>query len=202
MKGGITTTSFYASVRLKVTIFTYEAFMRLGGLSSQVTNRNIERGLDMLERLTDRARLTIVFAQQEAKLLVHNHVGTGHLLLGLLHEGEGTAAEALHRIRMNLDDVREAVGDIVPRADILTAHAPFTPNTRRVLDCSLAEAKALGVEYIGTEHILLALLSEESRDGGLETTAQKVFVARGVNLEAAREIVLVDFLGVELVGED
>lgn len=184
------------------TIFTYEAFIRLGGLSSQHTTEHIERGLGMFERLTDRARTSIVFAQQEAKELRHNYIGTEHLLLGLIHEGEGVAAQVLLRLGFNLDDIREMVREAEPPARVITGHMPFTIRAKQVLERAAYEARQLEVPHIGTEHILLGLLLEGPREREDESTAWKIFEARGLDREKARRVVLVDFLGYELTDEN
>ena len=109
----------------------------------------------MFERFTDRARRVIVLAQEEAKLLKHNYIGTEHILLGLIHEGEGIAAKALEGMDISLEGVREQVVDIIGEGQQApTGHIPFTPRAKKVLELSLREALQLGHTYIGTEHIL------------------------------------------------
>ena len=115
----------------------------------------------MFQRFTDRARRVVHLAKEEAWLLRHNYVGTEHLLLGLLYEGNGVAARALVSLGVSLDDARARVEEIIGRGDIPPkADVPFTPRTRKVLELSLREAMRLGHHYIGTEHILLGLLRE------------------------------------------
>src|SRR5579859_1598409 len=115
----------------------------------------------MFERFTDRARRVIVLAQDEARLLDHNYIGTEHLLLGLIHEGEGVAAAALRELGVSLDAVRQKVEEIIGRGQQAPAgHIPFTPRAKKVLELSLRESNQLGHGYIGTEHILLGLLRE------------------------------------------
>ena len=110
----------------------------------------------MFERFTDRARRVVVLAQEEAKMLNHNYIGTEHILLGLIHEGEGVAAKALESLGISLDAVREQVQDIIGQGQQQpTGHIPFTPRAKKVLELSLREALQLGHNYIGTEHILL-----------------------------------------------
>ena len=115
----------------------------------------------MFERFTDQARRVVVLAQDEARLLNHNHIGTEHILLGLIHEGEGLAAQGLLSLGIELDSVRsEVVGTIGPGQRSPDVHIPFTPRAKTVLELSLREALALGHNYIGTEHLLLGLVRE------------------------------------------
>ncbi len=115
----------------------------------------------MFQRFTDRARRVVVLAQEEARMLRHNYVGTEHLLLGLIHEGEGVAAGALESLGINREAVRQQVEEIIGHGrKPVSGHIPFTPRTKKVLELSLREALALGHHYIGTEHLLLALLRE------------------------------------------
>jgi ATP-dependent Clp protease ATP-binding subunit ClpC len=115
----------------------------------------------MFERMTDRGRRTIVLAQEEAKGLNHSYIGTEHLLLGLLHEGQGVAAQALGSLGVMLDAVRDQVVENVGRGQVQPqGHIPFTPRSKKVLELSLREALQLGHNYVGTEHILLGLIRE------------------------------------------
>src|SRR6266511_3643585 len=115
----------------------------------------------MFQRFTDRARRVVHLAQEEARLLRHNYVGTEHLLLGLLYEGEGIAARALESLGISLEVVRARVEEIIGRGQITpSGHIPFTPRAKKVLELSLREALQLGHNYIGTEHLLLGLLRE------------------------------------------
>ena len=115
----------------------------------------------MFERFTDRARRVVVLAQEEARMLNHNYIGTEHILLGLIHEGEGVAAKALDSLSINLDAVRQQVEEIIGQGQAApTGHIPFTPRAKKVLELSLREALQLGHNYIGTEHILLGLIRE------------------------------------------
>src|ERR1035438_636575 len=115
----------------------------------------------MFERFTDRARRVVVLAQEEARMLNHNYIGTEHLLLGLIHEGEGVAAKVLESMGISLEAVRQQVEEIVGRGkDAPSGHIPFTPRAKKVLELSLREAQILGHNYIGTEHILLGLIRE------------------------------------------
>ena len=115
----------------------------------------------MFERFTDRARRVIVLAQEEARALQHNYIGTEHLLLGLIREGEGIAAKALTAKGVSLDDTRKQVEEMIGKGTAApNGHIPFTPHAKQVLELSLREALQLGHSYIGTEHILLGLIRE------------------------------------------
>jgi len=115
----------------------------------------------MFERFTDRARRVIVLAQDEAKLLNHNYIGTEHLLLGLIHEGEGVAAKALEQMGISLQAAREQVVEIMGQGQqVPSGHIPFSPRAKRVRELSLREALQMNHNYIGTEHILLGLVRE------------------------------------------
>ena len=139
----------------------------------------------MFERFTDRARRVVVLAQEEARLLNHNYVGTEHLLLGLIHEGEGVAAKALESLGISLQAVRTEVEEIIGQGQSApTGHIPFTPRAKDVLELSLREAKQLGHNYIGTEHILLGLV----REG--EGVAAQVLVKLGAGLPRVRQQVI------------
>ena len=141
----------------------------------------------MFERFTDRARQTVVLAQEEARLLDHNYIGTEHLLLGLLAIPEGVAARALHRVNIDTDAVRHDVVEIVGRgAASPSGHIPFTPRAKKVLELSLREAMKLHHNYIGTEHILLGLV----REG--EGVAAQILVKRAADLERVRGAVVAE----------
>src|SRR5659263_220132 len=115
----------------------------------------------MFERFTDRARRVVVLAQEEARMLNHNYIGTEHILLGLIHEGEGVAAKALESMGISQEGVRAQVIEIIGEGQQApTGHIPFTPRAKKVLELSLREALQLGHNYIGTEHILLGLIRE------------------------------------------
>ena len=135
----------------------------------------------MFERFTDRARRVVVLAQEEARLLNHNYVGTEHLLLGLIHEGQGVAAQALESLGISLQAVRAEVEEIIGQGQRPRRAHPFTPRAKKVLELSLREAKQLGHNYIGTEHILLGLI----REG--EGVAAQVLVKLGADLSRVRE---------------
>src|SRR5450830_331662 len=139
----------------------------------------------MFERFTDRARRVVVLAQEEAKMLNHNYIGTEHILLGLIHEGEGVAAKALESLGISLDAVREQVQEIIGQwQQSPSGHIPFTPRAKKVLELSLREALQLGHNYIGTEHILLGLI----REG--EGVAAQVLVKLGADLNRVRQQVI------------
>src|SRR5512133_170495 len=144
----------------------------------------------MFERFTDRARRVVVLAQEEARHLDHNYIGTEHLLLGLVHEAEGVAAQALAQLGVSLEAVRAQVEEIIGRGQSApTGHIPFTPRSKKVLELSLREALQLGHNYIGTEHILLGLI----REG--EGVAAQVLVKLGADLNRVRQQVLQQLSG-------
>ncbi|MET0881952.1 MAG: Clp protease N-terminal domain-containing protein, partial [Acidimicrobiales bacterium] len=139
----------------------------------------------MFERFTDRARRVVVLAQEEARLLNHNYIGTEHILLGLIHEGEGVAAKALESLGISLEAVRSQVEEIIGQGGSSpSGHIPFTPRAKKVLELSLREALQLGHNYIGTEHILLGLI----REG--EGVAAQVLVKLGADLSRVRQQVI------------
>ena len=139
----------------------------------------------MFERFTDRARRVVVLAQEEARMLNHNYIGTEHILLGLIHEGEGVAAKALESLGISLEGVRSQVEEIIGQGQQAPCgHIPFTPRAKKVLELSLREALQLGHNYIGTEHILLGLI----REG--EGVAAQVLVKLGADLNRVRQQVI------------
>lgn len=139
----------------------------------------------MFERFTDRARTVIVHAQEQASLLRHNYVGTEHLLLGVLVEAEGVGARVLADQGVDLDGVREAVVALIGEGAVApSGHIPFTPRAKKVMELSLRQAISLGHTYIGTEHMVLALLEEG------EGVAAQILVGMGLDLEAARAAVI------------
>ena len=138
----------------------------------------------MFERFTDRARRVVVLAQEEARMLNHNYIGTEHILLGLIHEGEGVAAKALESLGISLEAVRQQVEQIIGQGQQApSGHIPFTPRAKKVLELSLREALQLGHNYIGTEHILLGLI----REG--EGVAAQVLVKLGADLNLCRSTI-------------
>jgi hypothetical protein len=139
----------------------------------------------MFERFTDRARRVVVLAQEEARFLNHNYIGTEHILLGLIHEGQGVAAKALESLGISLEAVRAEVEEIIGRgAEQPGGHIPFTPRSKKVLELSLREALELGHNYIGTEHILLGLLREGQGVGA------QVLVKLGAGRDQVRQQVV------------
>src|SRR5207245_2397910 len=119
------------------------------------------KGRNLFERFTERARQVVVLAQDEARALKHNYIGTEHILLGLLREEEGLAARVLESLDITVEEVRAQVARIVGQGDeVTTGQIPFTPRAKKVLELALREALSLGHNYIGTEHILLGLVRE------------------------------------------
>src|SRR5260221_2160181 len=143
------------------------------------------RSDEMFERFTGRARRVVVLAQEEARMLDHNYIGTEHILLGLIREGEGVAAKALESLGISLEAARQQVEEIIgPGRQAPSGHIPFTPRAKTVLELSLREALQLGHDYIGTEHILLGLI----REG--EGVAAQVLVRLGADLNRMRQQVI------------
>jgi len=139
----------------------------------------------MFERFTDRARRVVVLAQEEARMLNHNYIGTEHILLGLIHEGEGVAAKALESLGISLEAVRQQVEEIIGQGQQApSGHIPFTPRAKKVMELAAREALQLGHNYVGTEHILLGLV----REG--EGVAAQVLVKLGVDLNRVRQQVI------------
>ena len=139
----------------------------------------------MFERFTDRARRVVVLAQEEARMLEHDYIGTEHVLLGLIHEGEGVAAKALRALDVDLDTLRREVEALVGRGQQpKSGHIPFTPQAKKVLELALRESVQLGHDYIGTEHLLLGLV----REG--EGPAAQVLQQRGIELNTVRQEVI------------
>ena len=141
--------------------------------------------VEVFERYTDRARRVVVLAQEEARMLNHNYIGTEHILLGLIHEGEGVAAKALESLGISLQAVRQQVQDIIGRGQQApSGHIAFTPRANTVLELASQEALQLGHNYIGTEHILLGLI----REG--EGVAAQILVKLGADLNRVRQQVI------------
>ena len=144
----------------------------------------------MFERFTPPSRRVVVLAQEEARMLDHNYIGTEHILLGLIHERDGVGARAIAALGLTLDAARDQVGDIIGRGQQTpTGHIPFTPRAKNVLELSLREALALKRDYIGTEHILLGLVREAHGVGAqiLERVAPAAAVREKVLALAAAE---------------
>ncbi|WP_051751413.1 Clp protease N-terminal domain-containing protein [Streptosporangium amethystogenes] len=139
----------------------------------------------MFERFTDRARRVVVLAQEEARRLGHDHIGTEHILLGLVLEQDGVAGRALRALDIDGERIRNDVEEIIGRGDETPgSHIPFTPHAKKVLELSLREALGLHHTYIGTEHILLGLIRES------EGVAARVLAGRGASLDAVRAQVI------------
>ncbi len=139
----------------------------------------------MFERFTEKARRVVVYAQEEARMLNQNYIGTEHLLLGLIREQDGIAAKALESLGISLEDVHAQVEELIGRGTFVpTGHIPFTPRAKKVLELSLREALQLGHNYIGTEHILLGLI----REG--EGVAAQVLLNLGADLDKVRSAVI------------
>lgn len=139
----------------------------------------------MFERFTDRARNVVVLAQGESRLLGHNHIGTEHLLLGLLAERDGFAARALESLGVTLETAREQVREIIgPGSEAPSGHIPFTPRAKKILELSLREALSLGSEVISTEHLLLGLIDESDGVGA------QVLERLGAHNKEVREAVI------------
>jgi ATP-dependent Clp protease ATP-binding subunit ClpC len=140
----------------------------------------------VFERFTERARQVVVLAQEEARVLRHNYIGTEHVLLGLLREEQGIAARVLESLEVTLGDVRAEVARIVGQGDDEPApgQIPFTPRAKKVLDLALREALSLGHNWIGTEHVLLGLARES--DG----VAMQILLDHGVGADRLRDEVV------------
>lgn len=150
----------------------------------------------MFERFTDRARRVVVLAQEEARGLKHSYIGTEHLLLGLIHEGDGVAAKAMEMVGIKIDDARAAVVELIGVGESeVEGHIPFTPRAKRVFELSLREALQLGHNYIGTEHLLLGLLKEG------QGVASQVFHQLGADPTQVRQAVLQLLQGYQSQGE-
>src|ERR1035438_5455558 len=153
----------------------------------------------MFERFTDRARRVVVLAQEEARMLNHNYIGTEHLLLGLIHEGEGVAAKVLESLGISLEGARQQVGALIGQGQQApSGHIPFPPRAKKVLELADGEARILGHALIGTEHILLGLYREG--DG----VAAQVLVSLGADMNRVRQQViqfLPEYQGQDVIGE-
>ena len=144
----------------------------------------------MFERFTERARQIVVLAEEEARMLNYDYIGTEHMLLGLVHEGQGVAAKALESLGIPLEAVRQRVEEIIGQGQQApSGHIPFTPRAKKVLELSLREALQLGHNYIGTEHILLGLLDTP------ESTAARTLAELGIGADAVRAKVMSKLAG-------
>jgi len=151
----------------------------------------------VFERFTDRARRVVVLAQEEARMLSHNYIGTEHILLGLIHEREGVAATTLESMNISLEAVRREIEKIIGQGQATpTGHIPFTPRAKKVLELSLRESLQLGANYIGTEHILLGLI----REG--EGVAAQVLQKLGADLNRVRQTVIQFLSGYPAASEE
>ncbi len=147
----------------------------------------------MFERFTDRARRVVVLAQEEARMLKQNWIGTEHILMGLIHEGEGAAANTLESLGVSLEKVRELSVEISGSAKVSpSGHLPFTPRGKKALELSLRESLQLGHTYIGTEHILLGLIRDNmtGSDGNYISTAMRILGKLEVETSTVRQYVL------------
>ncbi len=139
----------------------------------------------MFERFTERARRVVVLAQEEARMLNHNYIGTEHMLLGLIHEGQGVAAKALVSLGLSLEAVRPQVEDLIGKGQSApTGHIPFTPRAKKVLELALRESRQLGHNYIGTEHVLLGMVRQG--DG----VAVQILERLGADLHRVRQTLI------------
>jgi ATP-dependent Clp protease ATP-binding subunit ClpC len=144
----------------------------------------------VFERFTDRGRRVVVLAQEEARMLNHNYIGTEHILLGLTREQEGVAGRALASLDISLEAVRNEVREIIGEGEeVSVGHIPFTPRAKKVLELALREALQLGHNYIGTEHLLLGLI----REG--EGVAAQVLQKLGADLDRVRHTVIQQLSG-------
>jgi ATP-dependent Clp protease ATP-binding subunit ClpC len=138
----------------------------------------------MFDRFTDRARQVVVLAQDQARKGNYNYIGTDHLLLGLIEEGEGVAAKALESLGVSLAAVRQQAAEMIGQGqDSPPEHIPFTPRAKQVLELAQQESRVLGHSYVGTEHILLGLIREDG-------VAARVLVKLGVDMDRARQQVI------------
>ena len=171
------------AARRKETAMRGRPALPLAERIKKATMRTQPKG--MFQRFTDRARRVVVLAQEEARLLRHNYVGTEHILLGLLHEGDGVAAQALESLGINRAAVRQQVEHIIGHGQQApSSHIPFTPQAKKMLELSLREALALGHSHVGTEHLLLAMLRQS------QGVAAQVLTGLGIDHAQVRERVL------------
>lgn len=143
--------------------------------------------ITMFERYTDRARRAVVLAQEEARARGHNYIGPEHLILGLLHEGEGVAAQVLQSLGLSLDKHGNELASAQASETPISGHIPFTADTKKAMESSLREALQLGHNFIGTEHLLLGLV----RNGGKSTDSPYAFFAtHGIEISEVRKRVI------------
>ena len=159
-------------------------------LSGTAETKTRKAARSMFERFTDQARRIVVLAQEEARMHNHNYIGTEHILLALIHEGTGVAAQALKSLGGTEEAARQQVEQIVGRGqqDPPRGHIPFTPRAKKTLELSLREAIALGSTSIGTEHILLGLIREGEGKG--KSPAAQVLDGLGVDPNRVRQQVV------------
>ena len=163
-------------------------------MSASANRDRAGEGSDLFERFTERARQVVVLAQDEARALKHNYIGTEHILLGLLREEEGLAARVLESLDITVEEVRAQVARIVGQGDeVTTGQIPFTPRAKKVLELALREALSLGHNYIGTEHILLGLVREN------EGVAARILLDFDADAEKIRNETEQDVLGADVV---
>jgi ATP-dependent Clp protease ATP-binding subunit ClpC len=144
----------------------------------------------MFERFTDRARRVVVLAQEEARGLGHAYIGTEHLLLGLIREGEGVAARALTSLGVSFDAIQAQIVEVIGAGGGQPpGHIPFTPRAKKILELALRESQQLGHDYIGTEHILLGIVRER------EGVAAQVLQNQGLTLDVVRQSVIQTLAG-------
>src|SRR5579859_517288 len=154
----------------------------LGRTRPRTGSHGKENSRDRFSRFTERARRVIHFAQEEAQRLQHNYIGTEHLLLGLVREGEGVATQVLTSFDMDLEKVRQAVEQVIGRGDHpVSGEVGLTPRAKKVIELAVDEARSLNHHFIGTEHLLLGLLREGQ---GIAARALESF---GLDLQTARE---------------
>jgi len=154
----------------------------LGRARPRTGSRGKENSRDRFSRFTERARRVIHFAQEEAQRFQHNYIGTEHLLLGLIREDEGVAAQVLKSFNVDLEKVRQAVEQIIGRGDHpVSGEVGLTPRAKKVIELAVDEARSLNHHFIGTEHLLLGLL----REG--QGVAAGVLESFGLDLQAVRE---------------
>src|SRR5436190_22646606 len=193
LAGGLASSFFIVSVQMWMArprgasrIYTGRGTAQHGAPSERATFTRIEGGRGPFDRFNDRAKRVLALAQDEAIRFNHNYIGTEHLLLGLVREGEGVAARVLDSLGVELSKVRTAVEFIIGRGDSTTSPSEITlsPRTKKVIELAIDEARKLGHSHVGTEHLLLGLV----REG--EGIASGVLESLGVSLEKVRHQVI------------